>query len=597
MVVQGVADPWESEDDEDDEDAAPEKMEDEDEDEAAGTAADVDADDGQPPAKKRRIDSIRTTKNGSRRDFSLKSKKMVLNFFDKVQRELTQANDALPENKRKTPRSVNGRIMSRVREYAKTHVDSGANRIHNMDQVKRFREQLQLAKKSGCKVSCKRVRHGKTRYRLLEASLKGFFEGQRGAFKRVTVGSLQLQAVEFLKDPDTREDSGGKEVVSENYIRKFMKRSRITLKRVVKQTGFTAEELCTRAQKFHSFLYRVAPFADGILNFDEIPCSLAGTLGAVTTLADADDKDVKLRFDPNASKRTATLIAIGCTKNGGTGLGVQDFTEVRVPPIVLLKGEPKQRRVLDEVYDSGALVLWTSKGVITNECMITHVVPHIRKHTSGAGMEFPLIILDSATSHVSAPVLAAFHSQNMLTAVVPPGMTSWLQWVDTHFAANYRSQHLKAYDPFMGKKLTASAKRKLQVRLVVQAVNACQGNIQTAFSTLGYYGPRSAEQVVVRRLPAYKFCVPVLTDADRVKDKAAFEAKLVEARRKGEEAAANAPTVSKVKARPGRRPKVKVTGKHGNLSEMWAKAKPAAVPAAATAPAVPAAAPAAATAP
>lgn len=63
---------------------------------------------------------------------------------------------------------------------------------------------------------------------------------------------------------------------------------------------------------------------------------------------------------------------------------------------------------------------------------------------------------DSANSHLTAGAVDAFHRSRMQVSVIPPGATSWLQWVDVDVAARCRSEHWHAYTPHMGIRRTAS---------------------------------------------------------------------------------------------------------------------------------------------
>ncbi|KAJ9456382.1 hypothetical protein DIPPA_21714 [Diplonema papillatum] len=404
-----------------DEGAAPEEREDENEmddegSEAAEKEESNEADDANaeeepavPPAKKARLEAVRSGRNRARRDFTFKSKTKLVNKLDTLRAELSTANAALAESKRKTPRALNGLSMKQLREWASSTIDSGATRVHIMAQVESFRDQLARVKEANQRVSGRRVRKGVSRFALLEAALKGFTAARRSDHSRVTAAGLQAQGEKFLtEDAEIGADAGSRTKLSKVYIRKLMRRNKLVVKGIVKQTNKTDAELAAKCQTIHEFLFRVAPHCDAILNFDEIPASLAGTMGKISTITHQADKDVKLNFDPNSSKRCATVIAIACTKKDGV--------EVEIPPIVLLKGQPVQRRVLDVKYDAGAFVIWTPCGVITKKAMIEAVLPHLVRHLAPHSVR-PLIIMDSASSHTSDEVITAFHAASMYTAI------------------------------------------------------------------------------------------------------------------------------------------------------------------------------------
>ncbi|KAJ9435374.1 hypothetical protein DIPPA_28738 [Diplonema papillatum] len=104
-----------------DEGAAPEEREDENEMDDEGSEAaekeesneadDADAEEepAVPPAKKARLEAVRSGRNGARRDFTFKSKTKLVNKLDTLRAELSTANAALAESKRKTPRASDGK--------------------------------------------------------------------------------------------------------------------------------------------------------------------------------------------------------------------------------------------------------------------------------------------------------------------------------------------------------------------------------------------------------------------------------------------------------------------------------------------------------
>ena len=51
-----------------------------------------------------------------------------------------------------------------------------------------------------------------------------------------------------------------------------------------------------------------------------------------------------------------------------------EWTLAETKPVVLLKGEPNQQKVLEQSFDSRAIVGWTKCGVMTEDAFISTVL-------------------------------------------------------------------------------------------------------------------------------------------------------------------------------------------------------------------------------
>jgi hypothetical protein len=287
-----------------------------------------------------------------------------------------------------------------------------------------------------------------------------------------------------------------------------------------------------KAQTFHEMVYRCLPSVEAVLNFDEVPMSLSGSLGRLRTVTHISDKDVRGNFDAGVFKRSCTVICTaGCRRVNG------EWVAFSVKPIILLKGEPQQARVLAETYDNRVVVAWTKKGVITTTSMLTVIVPHLRASLDFINVGRCLVILDSAKSHVTPSVVTAMWGKSLPAAVIPAGCTSWLQWVDTHCAAVYRSKHTEAFRPFAQSKMTAAVKRRLVARLVADSFPAVLRDIAADFETLGYTDPSKAK---LRNIE-YNFNPPALTNEQLEQDKNRMNERIIAAQEEGAAAAVARP--------------------------------------------------------
>ena len=415
-------------------------------------------------------------------------------------------------------------------------------------QLRAWREELEKAKDNGTlhapngKVTCQRHRvvgtakKSKNALPSLDRLLAAWFGGARSSNRIVNRFQLHEQAVEFLKDPEVRTMCGGKATVSSGYIDKFMRRSRLKVKTVKKQTAFTEVEIAEKAQKFHSHIFRLLPHVGGVLNFDEIPASLSGRMGMKKGVFAQNDQDCRATFDGNDNKRFATVIAFGACKRTDVG-----WQRVEIQPIILLKGEPKQERVRNEKYDERVVVWWTPKGVINSATMI-NVADHVAKTTSQHGPKPWLIILDSARSHLTKTTLDKFYKKGCAVSVIPAGCTSWLQYIDTDVASVYRALHSRSYVPHEGRKKTSATKRMLLSTMVAESVPPSVYEVVSAFTRLGYLGPQLAECRI--RNIAYQFVSPILTNNDTQVDADKLKRRIEEAAAEGQRAPPIAPPIA-----------------------------------------------------
>ena len=122
--------------------------------------------------------------------------------------------------------------------------------------------------------------------------------------------------------------------------------------------------------------------------------------------------------------------------------------------------------------------------------METQVVPIIRKELDRRKIKVCLSILDSAKSHTTATVISAFWANKMPAAVIPAGMTAFIQWVDVYFAAAYRRAHENLYRRWANNptRKTAAQKRRLLSVLVGMAAKEVTSSesITRQFMELGY---------------------------------------------------------------------------------------------------------------
>ena len=117
--------------------------------------------------------------------------------------------------------------------------------------------------------------------------------------------------------------------------------------------------------------------------------------------------------------------------------------------------------------------------------------------------------MDSASAHLSTLVLSAFRAVGLRYAIIPGGLTCFIQAIDVSFASHYRQCHHELYCTFMeGRdgRLTAAEARNAFIDLAYRGVQAAVAklNVPQLFQDLGYIDPAQAKL----RVP-YQFNPPV----------------------------------------------------------------------------------------
>ena len=425
--------------------------------------------------------------------------------------------------------------MSKIRVFANTL----GVKIHHREQLERW---TQIAMMGGKRKRSNR-RRDKIQLTVLDQAVKVWVSARREARHIVAKSDILKKANQLLEEEVTiRNACRGKLCVSRNWVGRFMARAKLTTKSAKRRMLLTPEEIMTKAQLFHTMIYRCVNNCDGVLNVDEVPLSLSGRMNnSLRTVTTRDDKDACVNIDAGCFKRCATVIVGALVRREG-----ETWVAVKLKPVVILKGQPSQARVMNEVYDVGAMVLWSKCGVVDSFIMKQHVIPHLRREVTAAGVSRALLIMDSASSHVTSEVICCAWRASLPAVIIPAGCTSKLQWVDTHLASRLRVYHWELFRSLGVTKLSAQQKRKLLIRLVVSSYAEAFGSPAQEFRRLGYTDPVSAE---IRDMN-YRFTQPELTREEVANDTATMLQRI--------HAAANEDTPSPSPRRPVGRP----SGKH-----------------------------------
>lgn len=252
-----------------------------------------------------------------------------------------------------------------------------------------------------------------------------------------------------------------------------------------------------------------------VLNYDEIPASFAGLLSNVHTLEHGGSANVMVAFNDNHFKRMGTLIASLAVRKVG-----DVYEPIGIKPAIILK----QNTPKAVANPHNLLVSTTPTGVINSDYMKDHFIPNLQAQLQALGGK-ALVIMDSASAHISAPVLKAFHKGGCHCAVIPGGLTMFVQSIDVALASRYRvresacmglatehssssDEHHREYCAFIEghNKLTAAQTRDAFVALTYKGYTAAtqQLNVPGLFQGLGYLDPTCAKL----RVP-FQFVPPV----------------------------------------------------------------------------------------
>ena len=254
----------------------------------------------------------------------------------------------------------------------------------------------------------------------------------------------------------------------------------------------TPDEILSKVQKFHEFIHRSlqTKLFRRVINFDEIPISVRGTMSALKTVAVRGDPDVVVKVNPNDSKRCATLISGAVVEIDENFNSVAHFF---LKPMILWKA--KGVIMQKESFDPRTGRAFTPKGVANTEFFLSAYVPYLKKQLFEETAHPSLLISDSCRSYVTQQVLDSFlKSAHCYPAVFPAGCTSWIQWIDVYYASHY-NQHEKLWQSEHNLPRTSAQKRQWVHSIVARAHAKTVENmdVKKQFEHLGYTNPTLAK--------------------------------------------------------------------------------------------------------
>ena len=168
--------------------------------------------------------------------------------------------------------------------------------------------------------------------------------------------------------------------------------------------------------RFYCYSYLQPESLKVWVNLDEIPASLAGIMGIPVTLQHKNVQNVKMCVDEKHFKRLGTLIAVLAVQSTENG-----FAPRHMDPAIILKSQ--ERKVV--ANPGNLLVVSNATGVINSAYMCDSFLHYLLKQVQKLPGE-AVIIMDSASAHLSEEVLAAFRAAGLRFAIIPGGLTCFI---------------------------------------------------------------------------------------------------------------------------------------------------------------------------
>lgn len=310
---------------------------------------------------------------------------------------------------------------------------------------------------------------------------------------------------------------GGEKKVSNYVVHSFLSRNKLKVRDAnVKQTQ-TAEQVELGIQKFFQWSSHVnwcCPLlsAAHIVQFDECAESMCGSMTSqVKTVVAAQEADHVVKVTNCDLYDTKKICS-----------GVHFLSVKYIPPIAIFRGK---KTLKEKLCIRG---INTAKGCMRSSVVIQVILPHIMRHNP----EVRVVVFDNATSHYTDEVEQEIKRLGLFAMVIPSGLTSVLQALDTSFFAMYRHLRWEVASRVVAtkgaenlQKLSAAEKRTHVCRMMLDAsIAANKGlDVEKLFLQHGYLRP-SPDTIVLRNAPGYTFVPPLVDDVTKWITKATDEA-------------------------------------------------------------------------
>jgi hypothetical protein len=322
--------------------------------------------------------------------------------------------------------------------------------------------------------------------------------------EKVTHGELVLRRTVEDKVKEISEQLGHA-VPEDKWVMRFLHRNNFCFKKIQRMTTLTPDARDAALCRYYGYLDTVPSRQNlrFVLNFDEVPISVAGTMGNFSVLAQSG-VPVSIHAAANDFKRAASAILTIAAQRTAAG-----WQMMNVPPALLLR--TTTRRPLHTPQN--LLVMRSSTGVVTTELIIQFIGWLLQSVLAvpNARLDETLIVLDSAAAHISKTTLAHLRSKGVHVAVIPGGLTQFTQPVDNGPARLFKHHMLATYVPWRSQNPAQKLKQVEALNLLIQNASDASAAMNMAeyprlLEKMGCMGSANARP---NGLPNFVFVRPV----------------------------------------------------------------------------------------
>ena len=317
----------------------------------------------------------------------------------------------------------------KVIEFAKANNNHKAAATFGVDRKRVIEWRKNEEKLKSCEsiITTKRLPGAgrKLEYADIDNQILDWIQQRRQLGGRVTGLAVKREALRLHQQNGNQQFKA-----SYGWLRRFMKRHRITFRAATHIAQKLPTELEAKRQNFLSFIIRMHKLRDYNLNFignmDETPVYL--DMPGTKTIDNIGEKTIALKTTGHEKQRVTVMLA-----------GLADGT--KLPPVVILKGVRLPREI-----PSGIVVEMAPKSWATEQIILTWLNKVWKKNSQHRR----LLVWDAYRPHIT-PKVKEFVRVNTNTdmAVIPGGCTSKLQPIDVSINKPFKAKFRELYDDWL----------------------------------------------------------------------------------------------------------------------------------------------------
>lgn len=249
---------------------------------------------------------------------------------------------------------------------------------------------------------------------------------------------------QILQDEIRKEEKGTTTLVSEKLYSGFLKRQKLSEKKVTRRSTKTVEERRSFAARFFRYIHSLhALWPDlVVVNYDESPITPLG-------------RSVERVVGPVGEQPDVTLPCVTSQDTHRMASAVMGVSSCnpQPPQVLLIKKSNPPKPAERALYPKDLVVTSNDTGISNTDFFCNTFVPLMNDYLPE---KKKLLILDSAKSHISRLSLSTLRRNGHLVAIIPGGLTSDLQFMDVFYFGLFK----KHFDT-MGAKWFEKATKKM----------------------------------------------------------------------------------------------------------------------------------------